>query len=76
MKGTLEMVFARYGSSEQYEDAVPGILHVAIIVLGSIDHYFQSWVDDRARLLRIEVLLEIGRAFDVGNSAVTILRSP
>jgi len=45
-------------------------------VLGSIDHYFQSWVDDRARLLRIEVLLEIGRAFDVGNSAVTILRSP
>ena len=38
---------------------------VAIIVPGSIDHYFKSWVDDRARLLRIEVLLELGRALDV-----------
>src|SRR5215469_16628674 len=62
MKCALGMVFVRDRSPEQCEDPVAGILHVAIIVAGGVDHYFQSRVDDCARLLRIEVLLKFGRA--------------
>src|SRR5262249_11489574 len=65
MKRALRMVFARDGSAKQCEDTVAGTLHVAIIMAGGIDHYFQRRVDDRTGLLRIEVLLELGRALDV-----------
>jgi hypothetical protein len=60
------MVLVRDRSPEQREDAVAGILHVGIIVARGVDRYFQRRVDDRARLLRIQVLLELGRALDVG----------
>src|SRR6516162_8752158 len=60
------MVLMRRGRTEQCEDSVAGILHAAIVTACRIDHYFQRRVDDRARLLGIEVLLELGRALDVG----------
>src|SRR5215470_14564488 len=60
------MVFVRNGRAEQCEDAVASTLHVAIIVAGHIDHYFQRRVDDRARLLGVEVLDKVHRALDVG----------
>jgi hypothetical protein len=61
----LRMILVRHGRTEQCEDAVSGILHVAIVTACRIDHYFQSRVHDRACLLGIEVLLELGRALDV-----------
>jgi hypothetical protein len=57
MKRTLWMVFVRYGSPEQGEDAVTRILHVAIVTARHIDHYFQRRVDNRVGLLRVEVSL-------------------
>src|SRR5262249_53987693 len=66
MNCALRVIFVSSRSTGQGEDAVPGALHVAIIMAGSIDHYFQRRVDDRAGLLRIEALLELGRALDVG----------
>src|SRR5215469_5786469 len=76
------MVFVGYGSAEECEDAVAGILHVAIVTTCRIDHYFQRRVDDCARFLRVEVPLEFGRALDVGEQrgdrlalAFQILRS-
>ena len=54
-------------SSEQREDAVAGGLHdVAVVATGRVDHELQRRVDNRARLLRIEVLHQLGRALDVG----------
>jgi hypothetical protein len=61
----LRMVLVRDGRTEEREDAISGILYVAIVTACRIDHYFQRRVDDRARLLGIQVLLELGRAFDI-----------
>ena len=36
---------------------------------GSIDHYFQGRVDDRAGFLGIEVLLQVGRTLDIGEQS-------
>src|SRR5215469_17699923 len=63
---TFRMVFVRYGSTEERENSVASILHVATKATRGIDHHFQSWVDDRAGFLRIEILLELGRTLDVG----------
>src|SRR6516165_6191222 len=63
---TLRMIFVRQGRTEQSEDAVSGILHVTIVTACRIDHYFQRRVDERARLLRIEVLRDLRRTLDVG----------
>jgi hypothetical protein len=69
MNRPLRMVFVCYGSTEQCEDAVAGILHVAIVVTSGVDHYFQRRVDERAGLLGIEVLLELGRTLDIGEQS-------
>jgi len=34
--------------------------------MDGVDHQLQRWVDDRPRLLRIEVRHQLGRALDVG----------
>jgi len=59
------MVLMCDGRTEEREDAISGILYIAVVTPRCIDHYFQHWVDDRARLLRVEVLLEFGGALDV-----------
>ena len=65
MKRALRMVFVRDLGPEQCENAVAGTLYVTIIVASSIDHYFQGWIDNRASLLGVEVLLKFSRALDV-----------
>src|SRR5262249_34926524 len=65
VKRALRMVLVRRRSSEQSEDPVSGALYVAIVAAGSIDHNFQSRVDDGPGLLRVEVLLQLGRTLDV-----------
>src|SRR5580698_5725547 len=60
------MVLVRDRCSEQREDAVPGGLHdVAAVATHRIDHQLQRWIDDRARLLGVEVLFQFSRALDV-----------
>src|SRR5262249_45887704 len=66
MKRALLMVLMGDGRTEEREDAISGILYVAVVAPRGVDHYFQRRVDDRARLLGIEVLLELGRALDIG----------
>src|SRR5215472_744208 len=46
----LRMVFVGYRSSEDREDAIPGVLYIAVVAPRGVDHYFQRRVDDRARL--------------------------
>ncbi len=53
--------------AEQCEDAVAGALHdVAVVAPHRIDHQLEGRIDDRARLLRIEILPQLGRTLDVG----------
>jgi hypothetical protein len=37
----------------------------AIVATHRVDHQLERWVDNRARLLRVEVLHQLGRALDV-----------
>jgi len=69
MKRALRMVLMGDGRTEEREDAISGILYVAVVAPRGVDHYFQRRVDDRARLLGIEVLLELGRALDIGKQS-------
>ena len=53
--------------SEQREDSIAGGLHdVTVVATGRVDHELQRRVDNRARLLRIEVLHQLRGALDVG----------
>ena len=53
--------------AEQREDAVAGRLHdVAVVAMRRVDHQLQRRIDNRARLFRVEVLHQLGRALDVG----------
>jgi hypothetical protein len=62
----LRMVLVRDRRAEQGEDAVAGRLNdVAVVAMRCVDHQLQCRVDNRARLLRVEVLHQLGRAFDV-----------
>ena len=61
------MVLVRDRRTEQREDAVAGRLHdVAVVAMHRLDHELQRRVDDRARLLGIEIRHQLGRALDVG----------
>ena len=61
------MVLMRDRRAEQREDAVAGRLRdVAAIAMHRRHHQLQHRVDDRARLLGIEVAHQLGRALDVG----------
>ena len=56
----------RYRRAEQREDAIARGLHdISVVAMHRGDHQLQCRIDDRARLLRIEVLLQFGRALDV-----------
>ncbi|MGB6552883.1 MAG: hypothetical protein WBE78_05280 [Candidatus Binataceae bacterium] len=61
------MILVRDGRAEQREDAVASALHdVAFISPYRVDHQLQSRIDDRARLFRVEILLQLRRTLDVG----------
>ena len=63
----LRMVLVRDRRAEQREDAVAGRLHdVAVVAMDRVDHQLERRIDDRARLLGVEVLHQLGRALDVG----------
>ena len=66
MKCALRMVLVRDGRAEQREDAVAGRLRdVAAVAMHRRHHKLQHRVDDRARLLRIEIAHQLGRALDI-----------
>jgi len=61
------MVFVRERRAEQGENSIAGGLHdVAVVTMDRIDHQVQRRIDDRARLLGVEVRHQLGRALDVG----------
>ena len=61
------MVLVRDGRAEDREDAVAGALHdVAVVAADRVDHQLERGIDNRARLLGIEILLQFGRALDIG----------
>ena len=61
------MVLVRDGRAEQREDAIAGGLHdVAVVAANRVDHQLERWIDNRARLFRIEILLKLSRSLDVG----------
>ena len=67
MKCALRMVLVRDGRAEQSEDAVAGRLrNVAAVAMHRRHHQLQHRVDDRARLLGIEIAHQLRRALDVG----------
>ena len=67
MERALRMVLMGDRRAEQREDAVAGRLHdIAVVAMHRVDHQLQRRVDDRARLLGIEVAHQLGRALDVG----------
>jgi hypothetical protein len=60
------MILVGDRGSKQGENLVSGGLHnIAVIPMDGVDHELQRWVDDRPRLLRIEIRHEFGRALDV-----------
>src|SRR5262245_59065446 len=60
------MVLVRDWGPKQGKDAIAGRLHdVAVIAADRVDHQLERGIDDGARLLRVEVLLKFGRAFDI-----------
>jgi hypothetical protein len=64
---SLRVVFARDRRAEQGQDAVAGGLHdITFIVVDSVDHELERRIDDGAGVLRIEVLDQLHRTFDVG----------
>ncbi len=71
------MPVCRRRCAEQREDAVAGRLHdVAVVAMRRVDHQLECGVDERARLLRVEVAHQFVEPLMSANSAVTVLRSP
>ena len=67
MKCALRMVLMGHGRAEQGENSVTGRLrNVAAVAMHRLHHQMQHRVDDRARLLGIEIAHQLGRALDVG----------
>ena len=67
MKCALRMILVRDRRAEDCEDAVAGRLrNVAAVTMHRCHHKLQHRVDDRARLLGIEIAHQLGRAFYVG----------
>jgi hypothetical protein len=66
MKCALRMVLVRDRRAEDCEDAVAGRLRdIAAVAMHRRHHEVQHRVDDRARLLGIEIAHQLGRALDV-----------
>ena len=52
---------------EQREYSIAGRLHhVPVVTTHRVDHQLQCGVYNRARFLGVEVLLQLGRALDIG----------
>ena len=67
MKCALRMVLMSHWRAEQSEDSVAGRLRdVTAVAMHRRHHKLQHRIDDRARLLGIEVAHQLGRALDVG----------
>jgi hypothetical protein len=67
MKCPLGMVLVGDGRAEQSEDAVTGRLrNIAAVAMHRRHHKMQDRVDDRPRLLGIEIAHQLRRALDVG----------
>jgi hypothetical protein len=63
----LRMIFVRDRGAKQCEDAIAGRLHdITAVALDRIDHQLDCRIDNRARLFRIKILHQLGRALDVG----------
>src|ERR1700730_13634407 len=61
------VIFVGYRRAEQGGDCIAGGLnYVAVVVMDRVDHQAQSRIDDRARLLWIQLLHQIHRTLDVG----------
>src|SRR5215470_14830509 len=61
------MVLVRHRCPEQREDAIAGELHhVTVVAPHRLDHQLQRRIDNRARLLRVELFHQLGRALDIG----------
>ena len=61
------MILMRDGRAEECEDAVTRRLHdIAFVVTDRLDHELERRVDNCSRLLRVEVLHQLRRAFDIG----------
>ena len=61
------MILVRDRRAEQGEDSIAGRLHdVAVVAMDRIDHQLERGIDERARLLGIEVLHQVHRALDIG----------
>jgi hypothetical protein len=64
------MVLMCDGRAEEGENTVTGRLHdVAVVAVDRVYHQFKGWVDDAARILRVEILRQLGRAFDVSEQS-------
>jgi hypothetical protein len=64
---SLRMILMSDGRSEQRKDTVAGGLHdVAVVAPHRLDHQLERRINDRTRLLGIEVAHQLGRALDVG----------
>ena len=62
----LRMVFVGHRRTEQRKYAVAGRLHdVAVVAMRGVDHQLERGIDDRARLLGVEVLHQLHRALDI-----------
>ena len=60
------MILVRDRCAKQREDTVASRLHdVAVVAADSVDHQLECGIDNCARLFGIEVLLQLGRSFDI-----------
>jgi hypothetical protein len=61
------MVLVRDRRAEQREDAAAGRLHdVTVVAPHRVDHQLERRIENRARLLGVQVLLELCRSLDFG----------
>jgi hypothetical protein len=66
VQGSLRVILVRDRRAKQCEDAVPrGLCHIALVAMNGVHHQFERRIDDRSRLLGVEVLHQIHRALDV-----------
>jgi hypothetical protein len=70
VKCALRMVLMGHGRAEQRENSVARRLrNVAAVAMHRLHHKLQNRVDDRARLLGIEIAHQLRRALDVGEQS-------
>ena len=61
------MVLMRNGRAEQGKNAIAGGLHdISAVSMDGIDHQLEGRIDNRTGFLRVEVLHQLHRTFDIG----------